>query len=83
MMAHVLDDVMTKVMDYCAREDTRAQFENRVLAPIMRYLADKFSWGVRLFQAVAILVFVQTMLLLWLLIRDARRPAVLFSGLAA
>ena len=83
MMSHVVDDMLAKVMDYCSREDTRAQFENRVLAPIMRYLADQFSWGVRLFQAVAILVFVQTLLLLWLLVRDARRPSILFSGLAA
>lgn len=80
MVIHaILEDVLTKVVDYCARDETKAKLEAGVLAPAMQYLADKFSWGVRLFQAVAILVFVQTLMLLWLLFRDVRRsvhPAV-------
>lgn len=77
MLQGLLDDVVTKVVDYCGRDETRARLESQVLAPVMKYLADKFAWGVRLFQAVAILVFVQTIILLWMLVRDARAPPVL------
>lgn len=76
VVTQVLDSLVTNVLEYCSREDTREQLETRVLAPIMRYLSDKFSWCVRLFQAVAVLVLVQTLLLLWLLARELRRPPV-------
>lgn len=72
----MLDSLVSNVVDYCSREDTRTQLESRVLAPMMRYLTDKFAWCVRLFQAVAVLVLVQTLLLLWLLARELRRPVV-------
>lgn len=77
MLQGLLDDMVTKVVDYCGRDETRAKLESQVLAPVMKYLADKFAWGVRLFQAVAILVFVQTIILLWLMVRHVRAPPVL------
>ena len=73
-MQAVLDSVVHNVVDYCSREETKAQLESKVLAPALQYLAEKCSWGVRLFQIVAILVFVQTIILLWLLARELRRP---------
>ena len=77
VLQDLLDNVMGKVVDYCSKEETRAQLESKVLSPVMQYLADKFAWGVRLFQAVAVLVFIQTLVLLWLLFREMRRPALL------
>lgn len=75
MVVHqVFDSVVDKVVEYCSREDTRSQLEAKVLAPAMRYVADKFAWGVRIFQVVAVLVLIQTLVLLWLLMRDMRRP---------
>lgn len=70
----VLGSLVAKVVEYCSREDTKAQFESRVIGPATRYMADKFSWSVRVFQIVAVLVLIQTLILLWLLIRDLRRP---------
>lgn len=70
----LVENALSKVVDYCSRDETRQRLESQLLAPVMKYLADKFSWGVRLFQAVAILVFMQTMLLLWLLWRSCRAP---------
>lgn len=70
----VLAALMDSVVEYCTKEETRAQLESRVLGPALQYVADKFSWGVRLFQAVAVLVLVQTLILLWLLMRELRRP---------
>lgn len=70
VLERLMDDVVTKVVDYCAKDETRTKLESHVLGPALKYLSDKFAWGVRLFQAVAILVFVQTLMLLWLLLRD-------------
>ena len=69
-----LHAVLDSLMDYCTKEETREQLESKVLAPVLQYVADKFSWGVRLFQAVAVLVLIQTVILLWLLFRELRRP---------
>lgn len=74
VLKSVLESVVHNVVDYCSKEETRAQLESRVLAPTLQYLGEKFSWGVRLFQAVAVLVFIQTIILLWLLARELRRP---------
>lgn len=74
-------DLLSSLVDYCSRDETKAQLESRVFTPVLQYLSDKFSWGVRLFQAVAILVFIQTIILLWLLMREMRRPS-LVSRLA-
>lgn len=73
MMSSLVDDALSKFIEYCSREDTKTRLESRVLAPALGYLSDKFSWSVRLFQAVAVLVFIQTLLLLWLLLRELRR----------
>lgn len=85
MVVHaLLEDIMTKAVDYCAREDTKAKLEANVVGPIVGYVAERFSWGVRIFQAVAVLVFIQTLMLLWLLFRDVRRsthlPTAFFSS---
>lgn len=77
----VLHAVLDSVVDYCSKEETRARLESKVLVPVMQYLADKFSWGVRLFQAIAVLVFIQTVLLLWLLAREMRRPPLLLPAI--
>lgn len=77
MLHKVLDSVVHNVVDYCSKEETRAHLESKVLAPVLQYLADKFSWGVRLFQAVAVLVFIQTLILVWLLWREVRRPPII------
>jgi hypothetical protein len=70
----VVAALMDSVVEYCTKDETRAQLESKFLGPALQYVADKFSWGVRLFQAVAVLVLIQTLILLWLLMRELRRP---------
>lgn len=70
----MLEALLDRAVEYCTKDETRAALEARVLSPMVRYLASKFSWSVRLFQAVAVLVFIQTLILLWLLFREVRRP---------
>lgn len=69
----LVESVLNSLADYCGKQETREALESRVLAPVTQYLAAKFSWTVRLFQVVAVLVFVQTIILLWLLVREVRR----------
>lgn len=69
----MLDTLLDRAVEYCTRQETKEALESRVLTPLVRYLAHKFSWSVRLFQAVAVLVFIQTLILLWLLLREVRR----------
>jgi hypothetical protein len=71
--AGLLDSAVRGLTDYCSREETRLRLEAQVVRPAVRYLADRFAWGVRLFQAVGVLVLVQTLLLCWLLVRELRR----------
>lgn len=70
----MLGQLIQSVVDLCNREDTREVLETRVVTPLVHYLAERFAWTVRLFQVVAVLVFFQTIILLWLLMREVRRP---------
>ena len=72
----MLDSLLDRAVEYCTRRETREALESRVLTPLVRYLAAKFSWSVRLFQVVAVLVLIQTLILLWLLFREVKRPVV-------
>ena len=76
----LLDEVVSKVVEYCSKDETRERFEHHVVTPLTRYLAGRFSWALWLFQVVVVLVFVQTLLILWLLIRDVRRVSPIFSA---
>ena len=67
MLDKLFDSVVHNVTEYCSREDTRRRLEAQVLAPLLSYLGERFAWGVRLFQVVAVLVLIQTLVLLWLL----------------
>ena len=68
----MLSSVVDHLVEYCNKQETREALESKVLTPFVRYLAERFSWGVRMFQVVAVLVLVQTVLLVWLLFREVR-----------
>jgi hypothetical protein len=70
MLDEVLDQVVEKFMVYCSKDETRATIEDKLLGPLLRYLAVKFQAFVYVFQAIAILISIQTILLAWLLIRS-------------
>lgn len=72
-MDAVLKSAVTKIVEYCTTEETKRELETRVLGPLLARVAERFAWAAHLFQIVGVLVLVQTLLLLWLLVRDARR----------
>ena len=72
MIQQLADSVVDQFIEYCSRDTSREKLETRVLRPMLQYLAERFAWGIRVFQAVAILVLIQTVVLLWVLLREAR-----------
>lgn len=69
----VLRAALARVVAYCSQDDVRRELNDKLLSPLLAHAGERFAWAARLFQVVAALVLVQTMLLLWLLVRDARR----------
>lgn len=68
-----LNGVIDAVASYVNREDTKKILEDRVLQPCLAYANEKLVWSVRLFQLVALLVVVQSVMLVFLLVREVRR----------
>lgn len=68
----MLEAVIDQFVDYCSKEPARQKLEARVVRPVLQYLAERFAWGIRVFQAVAVLVLVQTVVLVWLLLREIK-----------
>ncbi len=69
----MIDDLIDAVTEYVSQEDTKKALEAKVLQPCLAYVNEKVAWGVRLFQLVALLVVVQSVMLVFLLIREVRR----------
>lgn len=68
----VIQQLVEKFVEYCSQDETRMALENKVLRPITVYLSEKFHWTLKAFQALTVLVAVQTVLLVWLLFRSYR-----------
>lgn len=70
----VVQQLIEKFVEYCQKEETRLTIESKLLKPITEYLAERFAWTLRAFQALTVLVAIQTVLLIWLLLRTCRPP---------
>lgn len=73
VMDTVLKSAVAKIVHFCTTEETKRELETRVFGPLLACVGERFAWAAHLFQIVGVLVLVQTVLLLWLLVRDARR----------
>lgn len=69
----LLRAALAKVVAYCSQAEVRRELDDKLLTPLLAHASARFAWAARLFQVVAALVLVQTLLLLWMLVRDARR----------
>lgn len=72
----VLQQLVEKFVEYCSQDETRLALERKLLKPVIEYLTERFSWTLKAFQALTVLVAVQTCLLIWLLLRSYRGPGV-------
>lgn len=66
MMDEILDQVVTKSFDYCAKEENIQHFEEKFLNPIIQHISRRFIWLSYSFQTIAILVVLQTLLIVYL-----------------
>lgn len=72
-MMYMIEDIVKAVKEYAANETTKKAIEENVIAPCTKYVDDKLAFGVRIFQIVALLVLVQTVITVFLLILELRR----------
>lgn len=72
MLHQLADGLLDHFIEYCSKDESRKKLEARVLRPALQYLAERFAWGIRVFQAVAVLVLIQTVVLLWVVLRESR-----------
>lgn len=75
MLKELLDQVFERAGEYCANPENRVKLHDKLLAPILEHLAVRFQWLFRCMQAVAALLIVQTLLLIWILMVVRRRTA--------
>lgn len=66
----VLDHLIEKFVDYVSKDETRLAVEQKLLKPLIEYLTERFHWTLKAFQALTVLVAIQTILLIWLLFRS-------------
>lgn len=72
----VFQQFVEKFVEYCSKDDTREALERKFLNPLIEHLSERFSWTLRAFQVLTILVAVQTLMLVWLLFRSYRGASV-------
>lgn len=70
----VVQHLIEKFVEYCSQDDTRVALERKLVKPIIEYLTERFHWTLKAFQALTVLVAIQTFLLVWLLFRSYRAP---------
>lgn len=72
----VVQQLIEKFVEHCSRDEIRLELERKLLKPLTEYLTERFRWTLKAFQALTLLVAVQTLLLIWLLMRSyAVRPS--------
>lgn len=68
----MIEKLVDSFVQYCSRDETRLLLERKIVEPAVRYLTERFQFGLKLFQAIALLVAVQTIVLLWICVRLLR-----------
>lgn len=66
----VIQQLVEKFVEYCSQDETREALERKLLQPLTQYLSERFAWTLKAFQALTVLVAIQTLLLIWLLFRS-------------
>lgn len=69
----MLDNIVQAVKEFATADETKRAFEDSVLKPCAKYADEKLSVAIRIFQVVAVLTFVQAIIVLFLLVRELRR----------
>lgn len=68
MINEILDQLVTKGFEYCSKEENAQHLEEKFLNPIIQHISRRFVWLTYSFQTIAILVVIQSILLVYLII---------------
>lgn len=69
----MVDDLFDAVVGYCADDVRSEKLRKTFVDPVLVHLTSKFNWVFRAVQAVAALVVVQFVVVLWILFLTCRR----------
>ena len=69
----MLDDLIDAVARYCADEERSKRLQQVLMEPLLAHLAARYTWLFRAVQALAILIFLQFIVVLWILLRTFKR----------
>lgn len=69
----MLDDIVQAVKNFASADETKQAFEDSILKPCARYADEKLASIIRIFQVIAVLVFVQAIVVMFLLMKELRR----------
>lgn len=75
MLQELLDQLFERAGEYCADPQNRVKLHDKLLAPVLEHLAVRFQWLFNCLQALAALLVIQTILLVWILVAVRRGHA--------
>lgn len=68
-----MDELFDAVVDYCSANERAEKLRASLLDPLLAHLTHKFNWVFRAVQAVAILVVLQFVFVVWILVKSYKR----------
>lgn len=69
MIETLIDQSIERLADYCSKEENLEALNDKVVIPFLRHITLRFSWITMSVQFVIGLLFLQTVLLLIILLR--------------
>ena len=69
MLETLIDQSIERLGEYCAKEENLEALHDRIVIPFLRHITLRFSWIAMSVQFVVGMMFVQTVLLIILLLR--------------
>lgn len=69
MIQDVLDQVFDKASEWCSKPENTSRITEKLLTPILQSLRERFQWLFSIIQVLAVLIIVQTVLLVLVLMR--------------
>ena len=69
----MLDDLLDAVARYCSDEERSLKLREALMEPVLAHLSARFTWLFRAVQALAVLIVLQFIVVMWLLFRSFRR----------
>ena len=67
-----MDEIFDALIGYCSGDERSDRLKKTFLEPVLSHLTNKFNWVFRAVQAVALLIVIQFVFVVWTFIRSYR-----------